>query len=143
MLVGEAYTKTMRACLLTDAVLHGLLLQTTPGDPQQWISDDTYNEDRDDLLTELIDEEGADDTRGLQEPCATPNSLFSTLQKEYNGLLVNDTTVEYIKLNQANLYTPSHATGSLRPCEGKPEMVQNWHALAYVNANRGDYTNVH
>ena len=36
---------------------------TTPGDPQQGMSDDTYNEDRDDLLTELIDEEGADDTR--------------------------------------------------------------------------------
>ncbi len=54
----------------------------------------THNEDRDDLLTELIDEEGADDTKELQEPCAIPNSLFSTLQKEYNGLLVDDTTVD-------------------------------------------------
>ncbi len=50
----------------------------------------THNGDRDDLLTILIDEEGADDTRELQEPCATPNSIFSTLQKDYNGLLVND-----------------------------------------------------
>ena len=61
----------------------------------------THNGDRDDLLTILIDEEGADDTRELQEPCATPNSIFSTLQKEYNGLLVNDTTVEYIKSSQS------------------------------------------
>ena len=62
----------------------------------------THNEDRDDLLTILIDEEGADDTRELQEPCATPNSLFSILQKEYNGLLVNDTTpVEDIKSSQS------------------------------------------
>ena len=65
------------------------------------MSDDTYNEDRDDLLTELIDAEDADDTRELHKPCATPNSLFSTLQKEYNGLLVNDTTVEYIKSSQS------------------------------------------
>ena len=57
----------------------------------------THNEDSDDLLTILIDEEGADDTRELQEPCDTTNSLFSTLQKEYNGLLVNETTVEDIK----------------------------------------------
>ena len=62
----------------------------------------THNEDRDDLLTELTDEEGADDTRELQEPCATPNSLFSILQKEYNGLLVNDTTpVEDIPSRQS------------------------------------------
>ena len=61
----------------------------------------THNEDRDDLLTELIDEESADDTRELQKPCATPNSLFFTLQKEYNGLLVNDTSVEDIKSSQS------------------------------------------
>ena len=66
MMEGKAHTKTLRACLLTDAALHCLLLQTTPGDPQQGMSDDTYNEDRDDLLTELIDEEDADDTRELQ-----------------------------------------------------------------------------
>ena len=62
----------------------------------------THNEDRYDLLTILIDEEGADDTSELQEPCATPNSLFAILQKEYNGLLVNDTTpVEDIKSSQS------------------------------------------
>ena len=49
-----------------------------------------YDEDRYDLLNELMD----DDTRVLQEQCATHNSLFSTLQKEYNDLQVNDTTVE-------------------------------------------------
>ena len=86
----------------------------------------THNEDSDDLLTELIDEEGADDTRELHKPCATPNSLSSTLQKEYNDLLVNNTT-----------------SGSHQPCEGKPEMGQNWQAMADVDAHRGDYTNVH
>ena len=60
-----------------------------------------YNEDTDDLLTELIDEEGADDTRELQEACATPNSLFSALQIEYNDLLVNYTNVEDIKSSQS------------------------------------------
>ena len=60
-----------------------------------------YDEDRDYLLTALIDEEGADDTRELQEACATHNSLFSTLQKEYNDLLVNETTVEDVKSSQS------------------------------------------
>ena len=101
MMEGKAYTKTLRACLLTDAALHYLLLQTTPGDPQQGMSDDTPHEDRYDLLTELIDEEGVDDTRELQEACATPNSLFSTLQKEYNDLLVNDTKMEDITSSQS------------------------------------------
>ena len=97
MMEGKACTKTLRACPLTYPALHCVLLQTTPGDPQQGMGDDTYEEDKYDLFTELIDEEGADDTIGLQDPCATPNSLFSTLQKVYNGLLVNDTTVEDIK----------------------------------------------
>ena len=41
MMEGKAYTKTLRACQLTDAALHCLLLQTTPGDPHQRMSDDT------------------------------------------------------------------------------------------------------
>ena len=95
------------------------------------MGDDTYDEDKDDLLTELIDEEGDDDTRELQEPCATPNSLLPTLQKEYNALLVNDTAVEDIKSSQSvHTIQDRH-----RPCEGKPEMAQNWYALVYVNAN--------
>ena len=64
------------------------------------MSDDTYD-DRDYLLMELIDEEGADDTRELHEPDTTHNSLFSTLQKEYNDLLVNETTVEDVKSSQS------------------------------------------
>ena len=85
---------------MTHAALHCLLLQTTTGDPQEGMSDDTYDEDRDDLLTELIDEEVADDTRELQEPYATTNSPFFTLQEEYNDLLVTDTTMKDIKSSQ-------------------------------------------
>ena len=103
------------------------------------MGDGTYDENKDDLFTELIDEEGADDTREVQEPCATPYSLFITLQKEYNDLLANDTAVEDIKSSQS-LHTLQDRH---RPCEGKPEMAQNWYALAYVNANRGDYMNVY
>ena len=92
------------------------------------MGDDTYDEVKDDLLTELIDEEGDADTRELQEPCATPNSLFPTLQKECNDLLVNDTAVEDIKSSQS----PHTLQDLHRPCEGKPEMAQNWYALAII-----------
>ena len=117
MMEGKANTKTLRACLLTDASLHCLFLQTTTADPQQGMIDVTYNEDTDDLLTELIDEEGAGDTRELQEACATPNSLFSTLQKEYNDLLVNYTNMKDIKSSQS-LHTlqdhVNHVTENLK-----------------------------
>ena len=79
MMERKANTKTLCAFLLADAALHCLFLQTTTADPQQGMIDVTYDEDRYELLTDLIDEEGADDTRELQEACATPNSLFSTL----------------------------------------------------------------
>ena len=101
MMEGKANTKTLCVFLLTYAALHCLFLQTTTADPQQGMIDVTYDEARDDLLTELIEEEGADDTRELQEACAAPNSLFSTLQKEYNDLLVNYTNMEDIKSSQS------------------------------------------
>ena len=107
MMEGKANTNTLCAVLLTDTAVHCLFLQTTTADPQQGMIDVTYDEDRDDLLTELIDEEGADDTRELQEACATPNSLFSTLQKEYNDILVNYTNMEDIKSSQS-LHTLQH-----------------------------------
>ena len=81
MMEGKANTKTLCVFLLADAALHCLFLQTTTADPQQGMIDVTYNEDTYDLLNELIDEEGADDTRELQEACATPNSLFSHYRK--------------------------------------------------------------
>ena len=80
MTEGKAYTNTLRVCLLADDALHWLLMLTTPG--YQKRGDATYDEDRDDLLKELMD----DDTRELHEPYATHTSLFSTLQKEYNDL---------------------------------------------------------
>ena len=99
---GKAYTSTLRANLLPDAALRCLLLQSTPGDPQQGMSDAPYDEDRYDyLLTELIDEEDYDDKRELQGPCATDNSLFSTLHKQYNNILVDDTMVDGMKLSQS------------------------------------------
>ena len=68
----------------------------------------THNEERDDLDMELIDEEDADDTRELLEPDVTHNSLFSTQHKEYNDVLVNDTTVEDITSSQSHNTLEDH-----------------------------------
>ena len=81
MMKGKACTKTLRSCLLTHPVLHCLLLQTTPGNPKRGTGDDTYDEDKDDFLTKLIDEEGADDTRGLQKNVRHPQlTIFHTAE---------------------------------------------------------------
>ena len=77
MMEGKANTKTLCAFLLTDAAVHCLFLQTTTADPQQGMSDDTYDEDRDALLTELIDEEAADDTRTV---CHSQVTIFHTTE---------------------------------------------------------------
>ena len=131
--LGKAYTKTLRACLLTYAALHCWLLQTTPGDPHQEMSDDTYDEDRDDLLTQLIEKEGADDTRELQEPCVISKSLFSALQEEYSGLLVNDTTMEDIKSSQS-LHTLQHHINHVKETQRWARTGRLWLMLMQIVA---------
>ena len=82
MMERKACTNTLHACLLTHAALHCLFVQTTPGDPQQGMSDDTYDEVRDYLLKELIDEEDADDTKEL---CAAHSCRRSAVAYIYNN----------------------------------------------------------
>ena len=91
---GKAYTKALRAYLLTDAALHCLLLQTPSEVSPPELSDNACGDEPNYLLKELIDEDDEDDELEPQSPCDTRNSQLTDLQQECNALLADEKTLE-------------------------------------------------